>query len=101
MLTFHWSELLVVVIGGLVLFLGLAFLMLRRRNEVLQRFLTPDEPSLEEEFFRVHRPKQDEASQEDTDVETEINEAEEVDEEVVRWGVSGKTVDQTDLNSVV
>ena len=60
MFTFHWSELLVVVVCGLALFFGLALLMLRRRNEILQKFLTPEEPHLEEEFFRVRRPKQEE-----------------------------------------
>jgi LPXTG-motif cell wall-anchored protein len=57
MFTFHWNELFVIVIGGLVLILGLAFLMLRRRNDLLQDFLTPEEPDIEAEFFRVRKPK--------------------------------------------
>ena len=58
MFTFHWSELLVIVLGGLALFFGLALLMLRRRNEILQDFLTPDEPNLEVEFFGARKPRQ-------------------------------------------
>ena len=85
-MTFHWSELLVVVVCGLALFLGLAFLMLRRRNEILQDFLTPEEPHLEEEFFRVRRSQSEKTSEEDV-VEPETNEAAEVpNEETARWG---------------
>ena len=50
---------MVIILGGLVLLFGLAFLMLRRRNEVLQVFLTPEEPDLEQEFFRVRTSKQE------------------------------------------
>ena len=91
MFTFHWSELLVVILGGIILFFGLALLMLRRRNEILQRFLTPEEPNLEEEFFRVRAPKQTEQAKtppENAD-ETE-NKAETAkttpDTDAVRWG---------------
>jgi hypothetical protein len=73
MFTFHWSELLVIVLGGLVLFLGLALVMLRRRNEILQDFLTPDEPDLEEEFFRVRTPKQTEPPTEEDTADSEEN----------------------------
>ena len=84
MFTFHWSELLVIVIGGLILLLGLALLVLRRRNEVLQEFLTPEESHLEEEFFRVKEipreeiPLEEEVPEAETDVVTEQN--------TVRWG---------------
>jgi len=85
MFTFHWSELLVVVIGGLILLLGLALVMLRRRNEILQVFLTPEEPNIEEEFFRVRETKQKESLAEEDMSETET--AEEVpSEHAVRWG---------------
>ena len=67
--TFHWSELLIVVLGGLALLVGLAFLMLRRRNEVLQKFLTPEEPDLEEEFFRIHYPEPEEMLPEDDGID--------------------------------
>jgi len=87
MFTFHWSELLVVVVCGLILFLGLAILMLRRRNEILQQFLTPDEPHLEEEFFRVHSPEQEPPPLE---IPTEPEQPEEAapppDTETIRWG---------------
>ena len=73
MFTFHWSELLVIVIGGLVLLLGLALIMLRRRNEILQDFLTPEDPNLEEEFFRVRVPKQKEPPPEETTADSEEN----------------------------
>ena len=85
MFTFHWSELLVVVIGGLILLLGLALLVLRRRNEVLQDFLTPEEPNLEEEFFRVRQVQRDEVpSEEDEDIAETV--VEEADKNAVQWG---------------
>lgn len=80
MFTFHWSELLVVVVCGLVLFVGLALLMLRRRNEILQNFLTPEEPNIEEEFFRTRRQEQKETLPEDV-AEMTVNESVEVHEE--------------------
>ena len=97
MFTFHWSELLVVVIGGLVLFIGLAFLVLRRRNEILIDFLTPEEPNLEEEFFRVRKiqPSEtlpEEETESETDGESETDHApegaaaERANEGTVQWG---------------
>ena len=88
MFTFHWSELLVVVIGGLVLFIGLVLLVLRRRNEVLQDFLTPEEPNLEEEFFRARKLQQEKTSPEqDTETEPEPdNVSEESNGDAVQWG---------------
>ena len=83
MFTFQWSELLVIIIGGFVLFLGLAFLMLRRRNEILQRFLTPEEPDLEEEFFRVHTLKPKEIPPENA---AEPDKEKVSKEDSVRWG---------------
>ena len=85
MFTFHWSALLVVVLGGLALFFGLALLMLRRRMELLQDLLTPEEPDLEEDFFRVRETKQAETEPEDTLAEPEVSEA--AEEETVRWGI--------------
>ena len=84
MFTFHWSELLVIVIGGLILLLGLALLVLRRRNEVLQDFLTPEEPNLEEEFFRIREVQRDEVPPEEDAAEAET--VEEPDENAVQWG---------------
>ena len=84
-MTFHWIELLVVVVGGLLLFIGLALLMLRRRSEVLQAFLTPYESNIEEEFFRV-REKPQEAPPE-AEIETIVIDTENVpDENEVQWG---------------
>ena len=75
-----------VIVCGLILFFGLALLVLRRRNEILQRFLTPEETDLEEEFFRVINPKQEISASEEVD-EQEI-EAEHVPvEESVHWGI--------------
>ena len=84
-MTFHWIELLVVVISGLALFFGLALLMLRRRNEVLQGFLTPEDPNIEEEFFRVREKPQGELPEEE--IEAEPSETEIApNEEEVQWG---------------
>ena len=90
-MTFHWSELLFIVLGGLLLFFGLALLMLRRRNEMLQNFLTPEEPNLEQEFFRVRGQKQEEeAPPEDVATEPEVSETEEADKDAVQWGTSNE-----------
>ena len=86
MLTFHWSELLVVIIGGLVLFFGLALLVLRRRNEMLEYFLTPEEPDLEEDFFRVRKSPSPETSPEEIAETDVIEPTDDSGEETVRWG---------------
>lgn len=86
MFTFHWSEFLIVVVGGLVLLVGLAFLMLRRRNEVLQKFLTPEEPNIEEEFFRVRKPVHVATPSEDSAAQEASEAAESTGEATVRWG---------------
>lgn len=67
MFTFHWSEVLVVVVSGLILFFGLALLILRRRNEILQMFLTPEDPDIEEEFIRLHSPIKAKTSYDDAE----------------------------------
>ena len=94
-MTFHWIELLVVVIGGLLLLFGLALLVLRRRNEVLQVFLTPEQPDIEEEFFRVRtktqEPVEETVSEEET-AEPEPGETENVPgENDVHWGTQTQT----------
>ena len=89
MFTFHWSELLVVVLGGLVLFFGLALLMLRRRYEILQKWLTPEEPDLEEEFFRVRKAPLKEPLSEEEIVEEDTSETDE--ESTVQWGKQAET----------
>ena len=91
MFTFHWSELVVIVVGGLLLFFGLALLMLRRRNEVLQIFLTPEEPGLEEEFFRVRQVTRTESVPEEDIDGSEMSGSEETEgEDAVRWGTSAE-----------
>ena len=75
------------VVGGLVLFLGLALLMLRRRNDVLQIFLTPEEPGLEEEFFGVRHVKQKKSPSDDISADPEEDKSVNVaDEGTVHWG---------------
>jgi len=75
----------VVVIGGLILFLGLALVMLRRRNEILQVFLTPEDSHLEEDFFRVREVEQKEPPTDEEMPETEKT-GEVPDENAVQWG---------------
>lgn len=52
MLTFSTTDLVIVLIAGFILLVGLSFLALRRRDEMLQDFLTPEEPDIETEFFK-------------------------------------------------
>ncbi len=47
-----------------VLISGLLALTLRRRNNLLQEYLTPEEPDIEQEFFHLPRPKEEEAEPE-------------------------------------
>ena len=88
MFTFHWSELLVIVIGGLILLLGLALVMLRRRNEIMQEFLTPDDSHIEEDFFRVREVEQKEppTNEESPDAEKSAKMENVPNENVVHWG---------------
>jgi hypothetical protein len=50
--TFQPIDLLIVIFAGVVLVSGLSFLILRRRDEMLRDFLTPEEPNIEQEFFK-------------------------------------------------
>ena len=86
---------MVIVLGGLLLLFGLAFLMLRRRNEMLQNFLTPEEPDLEQEFFRVRSPKQEETQSEDIAEQTETQETGEAvkEKDAIRWGASDEAAE--------
>ena len=64
--------------------------MLRRRNEVLQDFLTPDEPELEEEFFRVKHTPQEEQP-EDSTMDAETSETPEMqDDNAIQWGTASE-----------
>ena len=72
MFLFQYLDILIVFVGGLILLAGLAFLVLRRRNEILREFLTPEEPNIEQEFFkRREKSKTDEEVPEEQPVETE------------------------------
>ena len=79
---------MVVVICGLILLLGLAFLMLRRRNEIMQVFLTPDDSHIEEDFFRVREVKQEKPPTDEgsPDAETTGKAKNVPDENAVQWG---------------
>jgi|GEM_PF-1850428 len=90
MFAFHWSELLVVVLGGLVLFVGLALVMLRRRNEILKKWLTPEDPDLEEEFFRVRQVPPEEILPEEETADEKDNETE---EPAAQWGIQAEEVE--------
>ena len=85
MLTFQPIDLLIVLIAGVVLVVGLSFLALRRRNELLQDYLTPEEPDIEQEFFKKREIVETPAEQ-----EPETVEAEEVDPMAgATWGIPG------------
>ena len=64
--------------------------MLRRRNEVLQDFLTPDEPSLEEEFFRVKQKPQEEKPEDSAAAEEPSEMTEMPDDNAVQWGTASE-----------
>ena len=64
--------------------------MLRRRTEVLQNFLTPDEPELEEEFFRKKHTPQEEQP-EDPSIVAEPSETTEIpDDNAIQWGTASE-----------
>lgn len=52
MFSYLTVELLVVVMAALLTLVGLSLLALRRRNEILQDYLTPEEHDIEQEFFK-------------------------------------------------
>ncbi len=58
MFSFRTLEILLVLFAGIVLFGGLVLLALRRRNEILQDYLTPDNPDIEREFFKKRPAKE-------------------------------------------
>lgn len=90
MLTFQPIELLIVLFAGLALVSGLSFLILRRRDEILQNFLTPEEPDIEQEFFK-RKPVEESAIPEEI-LEEEEKEKETVTEKEptpdIGWGVT-------------
>lgn len=66
LLTFQPVDLVVILVTGLILVVGLSLLALRRRNEILRDYLTPEEKDIEEQFFRrrVRAPEKQEAEPE-------------------------------------
>ena len=50
--TFESLDLLIVLGTALLLVVGMALLVLRRRNEILKTYLTTKEEDIEEQFFR-------------------------------------------------
>ncbi|MDR3183427.1 MAG: hypothetical protein LBT89_11035 [Planctomycetaceae bacterium] len=84
--TFHWSELLVIAVGGILMLISVAVLMLRRRNEILQEYLTPEEPELEDSFFRTsNEPAETEEPEPETVGEESLSPEPEQPPEV-QWG---------------
>ncbi|MDR3199023.1 MAG: hypothetical protein LBU34_14245 [Planctomycetaceae bacterium] len=76
MFTFRLIELLIILFASLVLISGLSFLILRRRDEILQEFLTPDEPDIEREFFKRKPVQEPEIEQEEVREEETVTEEE-------------------------
>lgn len=81
MFTFQPVDLLVLLVAAVVILVGLSYLALRRRNELLQDFLTPDDKGLEVTFFKK-RPEPEPVP------EQESGQDENVDKEEVSasWG---------------
>jgi hypothetical protein len=83
--TFQPLELLIVLFACLALVSGLSFLILRRRDEILQDFLTPDEPDIEQEFFK-RKPVEEPAEPEEVHAEETITKDEPPPD--IGWGVT-------------
>ena len=86
MFTFQFLDFLIVVAGGLVLLVGLTFLALKRRNEILREFLTPEEPDIEKEFFK-HRKKMKVVEESAEEQPTEADSDDQTEEES-GWGTA-------------
>jgi hypothetical protein len=88
MFTFQPIELLIILFVGLALVSGLSFLILRRRDEILQDFLTPEEPDIEQEFFK-RKPVEESATPEEIHGEKEEETvAEKEPTPDIGWGVT-------------
>jgi hypothetical protein len=79
--TFTLIEFLIIFVSALVLVVGLAMFALRRRGEILQDFLTPEEPNLATEFFKK-RPELVESPEEGLPAEQQNEE-----EQIGEWGI--------------
>ena len=85
MFTSPFLDFLIFFAAGLILLAGLTWLALRRRNEILQDYLTPEEPEIEQEFFkRREKPK---VEKEHTEEEAAEGESEVAADEA-GWGVA-------------
>ncbi|MDR1926027.1 MAG: hypothetical protein LBQ66_16790 [Planctomycetaceae bacterium] len=82
MFTFQLVEVLVILFAAVILIGGLALFVIRRRNEILQDFFTPEEPELADEFFKK-RP----AAVADEDKEVTDNNAQSDEESIGGWGI--------------
>ncbi|MDR2642560.1 MAG: hypothetical protein LBC74_07180 [Planctomycetaceae bacterium] len=92
MFTFSLIESLIIFVTALVLLGGLVVFSMRRRSEILQDILTPEEPNLATEFFKK-KPTVEEVPNEITTNEQQNNEEDE--EEIIGgWGIS-ETENQT------
>ena len=90
--TFQFLDLLIIVAGGLILLAGLTFLALKRRNEILREFLTPEELDIEKEFFKYReKPKADKVS---TGEQPTVAKSEDIAEEESGWGTSVLQADE-------
>ncbi|MDR2171162.1 MAG: hypothetical protein LBP59_13545 [Planctomycetaceae bacterium] len=76
MFTFSLIEFIIIFVAAIVLLGGLVVFSMRRRSEILQDILTPEEPNLATEFFKK-RPevektieKEPEQQEQQTDEET-------------------------------
>ncbi len=87
MFSFRSLEILIVLLAGILLFGGLALLALRRRNEILQEYLTPHNPDIEQEFFK-RRPEKEAPPPETTDEDTESEEVDPMKD--ATWGTPGE-----------
>jgi hypothetical protein len=89
MLTFRLIDLLIVLLVGVVLLSGLSLLILRRRDEILQDYLTPpDGQEIEQEFFR-RKPLADEKPSEEP-VPQNVPAPEEKPDDNTGWGISAE-----------
>ncbi|MDR0392515.1 MAG: hypothetical protein LBH59_11445 [Planctomycetaceae bacterium] len=82
MFTFNLVELLIIFVAALVLLFGLVMFSLRRRSEILQDILTPEEPNLAVEFFK--KPVIEETPEED------LNANQNEEETIGEWGIQAE-----------
>ncbi len=86
--TFQPIDFVIILVTGLILVIGLSMIALRRRNEILRDYLTPDEKDIEEQFFRrrVVRPVAEKKKKATPEATEEAPPENEVSSE---WGTPG------------